>query len=73
MGNAHGKKSNTKTGENNMKNANFKKTALIQGHGSVTYGIENYEGMTEEEIINACDPCNFGGHVYGNLCKVFID
>lgn len=56
-----------------MKNANFKKTALIQGYGSVTYGIENYEGMTEEEIIDACDPCNFGGHVYGSLCKVFID
>ena len=56
-----------------MKNANFKKTALIQGYGSVTYGIENYEGMTEEEIIDACDPNNFGGHVYGSLCKVFID
>jgi hypothetical protein len=56
-----------------MKNANFKKTALIQGYGFVTYGIENYEGMTEEEIVNACDPNNFGGHVHGNLCKVYID
>jgi hypothetical protein len=56
-----------------MKNATFKKTVLIQGYGSITYGIENYEGMTEAEIITACDPCNFGGHVNGCLCTVYTD
>lgn len=56
-----------------MKNPNFKKTLLVQTHGSMTYGIENFDGMTEQEIIDACDPNNFGGHVYGSLCKVFID
>lgn len=56
-----------------MKNANFKKTELVQTCGTMTYGIENYEGMTEQEIINACDPCNFGGTVHGNICKVYID
>lgn len=56
-----------------MKNPNFKKTALAQTYGSTTYGIENYEGMTKEEIIHACDPCNFGGEVYGNICKVYTD
>ena len=59
--------------ENTMKNANFKKTELVQTYGTTTYGIENYEGMTEQEIINACDPCNFGGVVHGNICKVYID
>ena len=56
-----------------MKNANFEKTPLVQTYGSMTYGIKNYEGMTKEEIINACDPSNFGGEVYGNICKVYID
>lgn len=56
-----------------MKNANFKATAIIQMCGSVTYGIENFEGMTKEEIIDACDPNNFGGQVYGNICKVWVD
>jgi hypothetical protein len=56
-----------------MKNANFKATPLMQTYGTTTYGIENYEGMTEEEIINDCDRCNFGGKVYGNICKVYKD
>lgn len=59
--------------EKTMKNANFKKTELTQTYGAVTYGIENYDGMTDTEIINACDPCNFGGYVSGNICKVYID
>lgn len=56
-----------------MKNPNFKKTPLVQTYGSMTYGIENYEGMTNEEIIDACDPNNFGGKVLGNICKVYTD
>lgn len=56
-----------------MKNANFQATLLCKTYGADTYGIENYKGMTDEEIINACDPCNFGGQVYGNICKVYID
>jgi hypothetical protein len=59
--------------EKTMKNANFKATPIIRTYGAVTYGIENYEGMTEEEIINACDYSNFGGSVCGNICKVYID
>ena len=59
--------------KNTMKNANFKKKLLVRTYGTETYGIENYEGMTEEEIINACDPNNFGGRVYGNIVKVYID
>ena len=56
-----------------MKNPNFKATPIIRTYGAVTYGIENYEGMTDEEIINACDFANFGGSVCGNICKVYID
>lgn len=56
-----------------MKNANFKKTLLVKKPATEIYGIENYEGMTEEEIINACDIANFGGYVHGNLCTVYTD
>ena len=56
-----------------MKNPNFKATPIIRTYGAVTYGIENYEGMTDEEIINACNFANFGGSVCGNICKVYID
>ena len=56
-----------------MKNANFKATAILKTYGTVTYGIENFEGMTKEEIIDACDPNNFVGQVYGNICKVWVD
>ena len=52
---------------------NFKATLLVQTPSTHTYGIENYDGMTEQEILNACDPCNFGGQVYGNIVKVYID
>ena len=56
-----------------MKNANFKKTLVVKTPYAHTYGIENYEGMTKEEILDACDPCNFGGEVFGNIVKVNID
>lgn len=58
---------------NTMKNPNFKATPIVRTYGTVTYGIENYEGMTEQEIINACDFANFGGRVCGNICKVYVD
>ena len=56
-----------------MKNANFKKTLLVKTPYADTYGIENYKGMTKEEILDACDPNNFGGTVHGNIVKVNID
>lgn len=56
-----------------MKNPNFNATLLVKTYGADTYGIENYDGMTDAEIIRACDPCNFGGQVYGNMCKVYTD
>ena len=56
-----------------MKNANFQATLLVKTPYANTYGIKNYEGMTDGEIINACDPNNFGGQVYGNICKVYTD
>lgn len=56
-----------------MKNPNFKATLLVKTPYADTYGIENYEGMTKEEIIHACDSCNFGGKVFGSMCKVYTD
>jgi hypothetical protein len=29
--------------------------------------------MTREEMIDACDPGNFGGYVVGNIVTVYID
>lgn len=52
---------------------NFKATLLVRTPSRCTYGIENYEGMTEEQILNACDSCNFGGYVYGNIATVYTD
>lgn len=52
---------------------NFKKTLLVQTPSRCLYGIENYKGMTEEQILNACDPCNFGGYVHGNIATVYTD
>lgn len=56
-----------------MKNTNFKKTLDRTTCGTAFYTIQNYKGMTDAEIINACDPNNFGGQVYGNTCIVYID
>lgn len=56
-----------------MKNANFECVRVGRGYGSDTYRFENAGGMTEAEIINACDCCNFGGYVYGNTCVVYTD
>ena len=56
-----------------MKNNNFEKTLVGRRCGIEEYRIKNYEGMTEEEIIDACDRNNFGGRVCGNLATVYID
>ena len=56
-----------------MKNPNFGKTLLIKTPYAETYGITNYEGMTKEEILDACDPNNFGGEIFGDIVKVNID
>jgi hypothetical protein len=52
---------------------NFKATLLVRTPSRCTYGIENYDGMTEEQILNACDRCNFGGYVHGNIATVYTD
>ena len=56
-----------------MKNPNFEKKLVYRGCGCEEYEVKNTEGMTEDEIIDACDCCNFGGRVYGNTVKVYID
>lgn len=56
-----------------MKNPNFEALALVRTPTSTTYGIKNFEGMTKDEIINACDCCNWGGEVWGTFCKVYTD
>jgi hypothetical protein len=56
-----------------MKNPNFEKKLVYRGYGCEEYEVKNTEGMTEEEIINACDCNNFGGYVRGSFVKVYID
>ena len=56
-----------------MKNNNFEKIFVGRGYGVEEYRVKNCEGMTEVEIINACDRNNFGGRVCGNLVTVYID
>lgn len=56
-----------------MRNPNFEKKFIGNGYGCVKYEVKNTEGMTEEEIIDACDCCNFGGRVCGNTVTVYID
>jgi len=52
---------------------NFKATIKDKTPAVDIYEISGTDGMTDKEIINACDPNNFGGMVYGNICKVYID
>ena len=58
---------------NEKQNANFDKTLIYRMRGEECYEVENYEGMTDEEIINACDDCHFGGRVVGNRVIVYTD
>ena len=53
----------TQKEESTMKNANFIKTIMTYGQSSDTYKCENCEGMTTEEILNACDLNNWGGYI----------
>jgi hypothetical protein len=64
---------NKTKGEIHMKNNNFEKIFVGRGCGTEEYRVKNCEGMTEAEIINACDRNNFGGRVCGNLVTVYID
>ena len=56
----------------------MKKEFYGSGYGYTEYKVFDYEGMTDSEIINKCDPNNFGGRVakYSNgyaIVKVYID
>lgn len=55
------------------KNQNFKKQLIRRGYGVEEYQVENYEGMTEDEIIMACDANAFGGRVCGCYATIYID
>ena len=46
-----------------MKNANFTKTTYCVEIGRCTYKAYNYDGMSDDEIIDACDRNNWGGSV----------
>ena len=40
------------------------------------YFLEDINNATDEEIINYCDPCNFGGYVTryaNNTAKVIVN
>lgn len=61
-----------------MLNNKFECTSINKGYGYEVYKVYNYEGMTDKEIIDKCDFCNFGGNVtrYANgyaIVKVYID
>ena len=56
-----------------MKNNNFTYKIIRYGRGTNTYEVNNTEGMTKQEIIDACDPNNFGGKVYGKTVEVYTD
>lgn len=58
---------------NTMKNANFTYKLERRGYGTDVYTVENIDGMTEEEIIDACDSANFGGRVFGRTVEVYTD
>lgn len=48
-----------------------------RGYGYNEYKVVGYEGMTDKEIVNKCDPNNFGGRVnrYNGyaIVKVYVD
>ena len=56
-----------------MKNANFTCRLIKRGRGTDTYEVANTNGMTKDEIIDACDFNNFGGYVYGTTVEVYTD
>lgn len=48
-----------------------------RGYNYEEYKVYNCENMTDNEIINKCDPNNFGGCVYRYsdcvIAKIYID
>lgn len=56
-----------------MKNENFTCRLVRYGRGSDEYEVSGTEGMTNEEIIDACDPYNWSGSVIGNRVIVYTD
>lgn len=56
-----------------MKNENFTYQLVRRGRGTDIYIVDNIDGMTALDIINACDPNNFGGQVYGKKVEVYTD
>ena len=56
-----------------MMNNNFDKTLVGRRRGIEEYIVKNCEGMTKEEIIDACDRDNFGGRVCGDFVTVYTD
>jgi hypothetical protein len=55
----------------------FAKEFYNRGYGYNEYKVVGYENMTNDEIIDKCDPNNFGGRVnrYDGyaIVKVYID
>lgn len=56
----------------------FEKELVNRGQFTHTYLVRNTNGMTDEQVLNACDPNNFGGRVArtedGNgWAQVYID
>lgn len=58
-----------------MKNINFKSICIGREVGKNIYRIENYDGMTNDEIFDACngDSYHFGGVRFGNIVTIYID
>lgn len=56
----------------------FEKELIDRGRWTHTYLVRNTNGMTDEQVLDACDPNNFGGRVArtedGNgWAQVYID
>ena len=56
----------------------FTKEKIDNGRFTHTYRVYNIQGMTDEQVLDACDRNNFGGYVTrdheGNgWAKVYID
>lgn len=56
-----------------MVNTNFKKTLVKRGYGELTFKVENYEGMTENEIMFECDSHPYGCDMHGDIITIYID
>lgn len=56
-----------------MKNTTFTHKLISRRRGVDVYTIANYEGMTKDEILDACDRNNFGGNIYGDTAEVYTD